>query len=278
MNVFEDRTFSSFPLSIPTGLALESLFEPTIDRYDNDKVINKLDINNYKYYYFNIYTLIRNIINSTIISKKEDLIYSKYLYNVILDEIEIIESLFTNEMKCKIVWYMPDYSNIIKIYNSSEFKIKENYKYQAEILKIHSLYKRLLKNSIKIYEEHRLPKTTESCLITTHLYIDLCNVKSINKLTVLESHTGNSKTLKDFNTKYHPIGKKSLDPFPFIEELLFLLGDNTLVRPIGLTHRNMLYQTALDNNWNYRTTKDKIVYDLKKSTLIDLVKNFKSIY
>ena len=38
-HALQTRTLSSFPLSIGTGLMLESIFKPTIDRYDNERKI-----------------------------------------------------------------------------------------------------------------------------------------------------------------------------------------------------------------------------------------------
>lgn len=70
-----------------------------------------------------------------------------------------------------------------------------------------------------------------------------------------------------------------MEVFPFMEELYFLLGDNTLIKPQALSVRYQLHILALENKWNFRTTKDKVMNDLKKnSTIYDIMKNFKSVF
>ena len=75
-----DRTISSFPISISTASVLEAIFEPLIDPYDVEKVPDKkIRINSYRYHYYNVYTMLRNIIDS-ISTKNRDILLK---YNII---------------------------------------------------------------------------------------------------------------------------------------------------------------------------------------------------
>lgn len=276
-NPFENRVLSSFPLSIPTGLALEAVFEPIMDRYDDTKKINKINIDNYKYHFFNVYTLIRNIFNAvTTVKNKDTLYYSKHLAQTVIDEIEMIKSLYL-EKKCKPIFYFPDYVTVIRNLNHD----KSSHSYYGDLVKIDKYVKRsilTLNNGLSL--DFKFPRTNEKCLITTHLSVDLLNVKSINNLDLLESHTGALKTPSDYNNKYHPIGKKPMEVFPFIEELYFLLGDKTIIKPSMLSLRLELFELAMEEKWNYRTTKERVLTSIRNKNLkcYDLVKNYKTIY
>ena len=61
----DERNISSFDISIATGLALESLLDPTGKRYDDARVVpNKVDLSVYNEVWFNLHTLARNAISS----------------------------------------------------------------------------------------------------------------------------------------------------------------------------------------------------------------------
>ncbi len=64
-NLLLQRTVSGFPLSIGTGLALESILEPVQEVYDPQRVVpEKIKLNKYDAIWFNIDTLVRNIVGS----------------------------------------------------------------------------------------------------------------------------------------------------------------------------------------------------------------------
>ena len=276
-NPFSERVLSGFPLSIPTGLALESILEPIMDRYDDTRKIDKVNINNYKYHFFNIYTLIRNIFNAvTSVKNKDNLYYSKYLPQTVIDEIEMIKSLYL-DTKCTPIFYFPDYITVIRNLNHNKLE----HSYYQDMLKIDKYVKKsifVLNNNIA--KDFKFPKSNEKCLITTHLSVDLLNVKNIPNLDLLESHTGHLRKSNDFNNKYHPIGKKPIEVFPFIEELYFLLGDKTIIKPTLLSMRLELFELATNEKWNYRTSKDRVISSIRNKNLkcYELIKNYKTIY
>lgn len=277
MNPFETRTMASFPVSIASGLALESIFEPIIDRYDDKKEIHKIKLDKYKYHVINVYTIIRNILGAVDqVKKKDTLIYSSKLPETVINELEVIKNLYIGT-KTEPIFIMPDYK--IPLANLN-FK-KENHSWYYYLELIDKLAKRTIVNNtlVKVSTEYKLPRTHENVLITSHIQLDYLNVKNIPNLDILQSHTGELVPTKDFNSKYHPIGAKTLEVFPFIEELYFYLGDNTLIKPVKVSLRYQLHELALVNKWNFRTTREKVINDLKKnSELNDILKNYKSVY
>ena len=277
MNPFETRRYSSFPVSIGTGLALESIFEPIIDRYDKEKTINKIKLDNYKYHVINVYTIIRNILGAVEnIKKKDSLLYSSKLPETVINELETINNLYIGTNTTP-VFIMPDYTIPIRNLNYK----KDQHSWYVIMELINRLCKRSILNNklVKISTEYKLPKLSEKVLITSHIQLDFLNIKHIPNLDILQSHTGELITPKDFNSKYHLMGQKTLEIFPFIEELYFFLGDNTLIKPQAVSVRNTLHALALENKWNFRTTRDKVISDIKKnSTLSDIMKNFKTVY
>lgn len=170
---FDDRLFSSFPLSIPTGIMLETLFTPTIDRYDVTRKVDKLKVDDYKYHIFNVYTLIRNIFNAVKLKNKDVLFYSKRLLPVLIDEINTIKSLYQNT-KCEPVFYMPDYFNVSKHLNSGKSNgITKTYEDTVKLARMLKIGLKKPETDIKLYEEIKLPKSSDKILITTHIASDL---------------------------------------------------------------------------------------------------------
>ena len=277
MNPFETRRCSGFPLSIGSGLALESIFEPIIDRYDNDKEIHKIKLDKYKYHIINVYTIIRNILGAVEhIKKKDTLLYSSKLPETVINELEVIKNLYIGT-KTEPIFIMPDYKIPIANLNYK----KESHSWYGYLEIIDRLVKRPLLNNkiVHIETNYKLPRITENVLITSHIQIDYLNVKNVPNLDILQSHTGELVPTKDFNSKYHPIGAKTMEVFPFIEELYFFLGDNTLIKPLKVSTRYQLHELAVANKWNFRTTREKVLNDIKKnSELNDILKNYKHVY
>jgi hypothetical protein len=272
-NPFEDRTTSSFEISIGTGLALESFFIPTSARYDDKRdipVVIKPD--DYKYHVYNIYTLARNILSACALRDKFQLINDKHFLPTVIEEIESIKLLYV-DFKVTPVLFIPDYSTIFKKYNKEKDNITTNAFIDYDTMR--KIFKNI-KSNMDTVTETKLPATNDKVLILSNYTLDLLNYKNVPKLDLLESHTGKVKTRSEFNTKYHPIGKRDMTILPFTEKLLYMFGDKTLVKPVKIKLRSTLHQLAVDNNWNSKTTNDKIMFGINKnSNLVDIMKNFK---
>lgn len=275
----EERAVSSFGISIPTGIMLESLFQPTAQRYDiSREVPNVVKIDNYKIHYFNIYTLARNIVSSVTMKNKDLLYTTAELGKVLISEINTIASLY-QDSKCKPVLFVPIYDKLYKSINKNKDGEPKEVMLRDYVLGVLTTNVPTLAMGVHYNNSHKLDPTSDKVLITTHMTVDLLNIRRVTNLELLESHTGKLKKHKEWYSKYHPIGKLSLQVFPFIEELLYILGDKTFTLPMKLSIRRELHKLATEKSWTTYTGKMVILNDIKKNDILkDILKDYSNNY
>ena len=275
--LFKEKETSSFPVAIGTGLALESMFDPVIDPYDPDREIpNKIELKDYKYHIWNIYTIIRNLLHSVDEKDKISLITDKNFTKELNQEIDTLINLYNNT-DLTVVIFIPDYDKVMDSFN--KHKVSEFTKPMVELLAVRDYLKNYTPDGLinTITGGFNIPRMEGNILLTTHLTVDLLNQH--NKITLLESNTGKVKSKYEWYTKYHPIGKRDLDTIPMVEEVLYILGDHNMVIPAPLTTRLELYQVAIDRRWTSKTTREKIVADLRSvGSLYPYVEKHKRMY
>ena len=267
-NIIDSRTTSSFGISIGTSLALETIFGVDKDTYDNERVFNRITINDYKFYYINVLTLIRNIytsIASIDLTKLLDSSHKEIIENTLYGEIEMIDSLFRS-VKCEVVFFLPNYGKVSnKVFlRSNKSMTKKDTIHVNSISMLSSISKELTKLNLNILEgTHKLDSSQDKILITTHIAVDLLNYKNVRQLFLLESHTGIVKRYSEFNSKY--LKSKVLDTnrLPFTEILLRLLGDNLILEtPLVKFNSNISTISEL-HKWNPLTSRTKVITNLK---------------
>ena len=286
--MINDRAVSSFHISIGTALMLESLFDPVINVFDPDRKIDRIDPGKYKYHYINVLTMIRNIVTSFKNNDSDTVLYDRngatLIANVLYDELEVIDELYSNIILEPIL-FIPDYSKV--------FKNALNKDYSGHVSKKDEIYLMSL-NVIKLVNErvknkelpitsitgtHLLNRSMENVLITTHIPLDLLNVKRIPNLYLLESHTGKLKDKKLFNTKYHKMGKTDMTNLPFVESLMYLLGDGVLILQESIGVRREIHKLSLERKWTPFSNNTIVSNDLKKLDVVsDRVKKFVYVY
>ena len=275
--LFKEKETSSFPVAIGTGLALESMFDPVIDPYDPDREIpNKIELKDYKYHIWNIYTIIRNLLHSVDEKDKISIITDKNFTKELNQEIDTLVNLYNNT-DLTVVIFIPDYDKVMDSFN--KHKVSEFTKPMVELLAVRDYLKNYTPDGLinTITGGFNIPRMEGNILLTTHLTVDLLNQH--NKITLLESNTGKVKSKYEWYTKYHPIGKRDLDTIPMVEEVLYILGDHNMVIPAPLTTRLELYQVAIDRRWTSKTTREKIVADLRSvGSLYPYVEKHKRMY
>jgi hypothetical protein len=266
--ILSNRVISAFPVSIGTALALESIFDGRLPPYDPSRPIpQKVDITKYGKHYFNLVTLIRNIIGA--VSDIKPLVANSLpLADTLSEELNTIQDIYQegSKGKCEPIFFIPDYSNLNKLGRDKiVFRIPKTDKQLMEHSLIQSTIKTLMvKNSSLIYNKPKL-KGGRNVLITTHASVDLLNNKYFTKMDLLESHTGRLKTKKDWHTKYHPVGKAPKHMLPFIERLLYIFGDKSTIAPMSIKIRRDILDIATKTNWTPMTTEDKIKFYLKEN-------------
>jgi len=163
-----------------------------------------------------------------------------------------------------IVFYYPTYRTIEKYV--SNFRTIDDFKGFKHIVRY---YEKTMLNAIISYADINVNKIdyvlplVPKTIITTHAPMDLLNFTSISDNVLLEPFTGKLKLKRDWYTKYHPLGKKDMSVFPFVEELFWILGDKHFVKPYPVKIRERLYELAIKKNWTYTTGKVKVRMDLR---------------
>lgn len=257
------RTIGSSGLSIGTHLMYESVF-PNLKRYDDTRMPpDEVSLKDYNVHYFNLYTLVRNIINSYQELNKDKIMNNKKLIEVILNEIYLLEEMYNNETK--LIFYLCKYDRAIKSYNNKK-NLNHYGRYERYVVFTNFLRSIVSKNKElkeKVVEsDFKLPKTPPNLkvLITSHFALDLRNKMD---LELLESHTGRLKKPIEFNSKYHGLGEMDLSSIPFIPELLYILGDETLVKICDTGTRREVINKGMEKNWTPLTSRYKVLTDIK---------------
>lgn len=268
-DLLENRATTSFGLSIGTGLALETLFNPTEARIDDDRKIVNVSPTKHKNHVYNIYTLIRNLLASVADANKVNIINSKMFIDTIHEEIAIIHNMYTDISTTPHI-YAPDYTAINRKYNKNK-KINTKKSWVE-----YCLVKNTIANTLKSTQLWKPNKTSGKVLLLTNMVPDLVTLKS-NDVELLESHTGVVKPSTMWGTKYHPVGKRDLSHLPMLDILLYIFGDKTVVLPETIGVRKEVYDISIEKKWTPRTTHMKIVSDLKNNLkLSSVLSHFKS--
>jgi len=257
------RSTTSYGVSIATGLALESLFEPTTERYDNERVIpNNIDLKEYDCFYVSINSLVRNIVKSYK-SDEWSSLNKNELYLLLEYEVDVIKSLVKeNSIGIDLVFYHCTYkffkSNIKnpllreRTANTNKQMLEQNL--------IETVCDIAVKKLEGIKNSSRVNTVSKRVLMLTSNTVDLVDHEKFIRLSLLESTTGLLKDKEQFYTRY--FNGKSLYPIPLIWRLLVVYGDNHMFRPTDLKIRNEFMSLAVKMNWTPLTTTTKVIHDV----------------
>jgi len=254
--ILSNRTQSGFPVSIGTGLSLETLFTPIQDVYDDTRQVNNLpDLSVYSVYIFNISTLLRNLINA-VSFKDLVVIPTKDILEALLEEIDFLTNYFTAN-NINIKFYINSYDFVKNTYKEGDKLRKSTTDKQLFTDNIYSycLNKIKKEDDVQLFTKDIRYNKTDSGLIFTHVPFDLLSYGNFIKLDLLESHTGLIKTRKDWNTKYYPIPNKDMSFLPFMEYLLVCFGDHVMFKPDPINKRLELYEAMKKKNVNPLTSE-----------------------
>lgn len=263
-----NRAMSSFPISIGTSLALESIFNPMMSPYDpNREIPNRVELKNYQSMFFNLSTMFRNLQGSM---DKDTFLDSdpKELLDVLQYEIDVIKELFNIEGNgiTKPEFYICTYETY---YTKAKY---QNVQFRKDITDFQKIYtfkltttlNELLKNN-KEFKKFDIYVTSndKNALILSHMPCDLLSHKNFNRLDLLESHTGKLKHRYQWSTKYLPTTVGDLTNFPFMRKFLMVFGDKILIKPADIRLRKQLVEIANKRRWTPMTTLEKVNLDLE---------------
>lgn len=241
--IIVNRTYSGFPVSIGTGIALETIFDTIMPVYDDSRVTqDKIDTSTYTCYIINIATLLRNLLGS-IDSNKIPLLPKTDILDALKEEIDWMTNFFqANGLNIK--FYINNYE-FVRITYGRDKKLRTPTT-DKQIL-IDNIYEYCLgklgkEDDVTVFSNDIKYSKEDSALILTHVPWDLLSYRHFVKLDLLESHTGVVKTRKSWNTKYYQIPDKDMSFLPFMEKLLVTFGDHVMFKPSPISERLELYE------------------------------------
>ena len=276
MDALLNRTISSFPLSIGTALAFESIFKGTLPVYDPQRQIpDQVDIGTYNSFWINTTTLMRNILGA-IPTDAQKRVQPDELAETLQNEVIFIQNLIETQslQQCQPIFYHATYKKLLKsLFTAQYIKFRtpttpNQIAYQQLLDKAYTLFEK--ETSIDLYEtnDHLEPtKTNNTALILTHQPYDLTNYKDFMKLDLIESHTGKLKSRKDWATKYYPIPETDMFFLPFTRKLLMIFGDHVLIKPMDIKYRRLILEVGRNNKWTPLTTEAKIRMDMDRQIM-----------
>lgn len=267
MNI--EKQTSGFDVGISTGLALEALLDPVMPVYpDPDRIPPKrYDVTKFDDIYFNVVTLLRNLLSS-IEETERNTLQGNSIISLLTKEMETIMHLFQN--KCKVHFYVCDYSNLLKPRTGTFSKmIRPRKATTIFAVRLEKIMNRaitgILKEHSRIlkYTEDIKPKHKTKSIIMTHYVYDLLSYTRFKDLVLLESHTGKMKSRKDWNSKYFPVPKYNMSILPFNKPFIMIFGDRHMFSPCNIILRRQLMDLANNCKWNPFTDLHTVSMDIK---------------
>ena len=248
-----NRAMSSFPLSVGTGLALESVFKATDAPIDPDRKPPIVDMRAYDTLAFNVTTLIRNAYQA-LPGEGQSLVTGSAISQAIEQEIEVLNEL-SAAVSLKAQFFANNQMSLNKwasdkcLPRMPSTKPQKHYAY-IEHTALMALKKKGLMGDYG----------TGRSLVLTHKPLDILKAQKTSTVCdLLESHTGKVKTKLTLNSKYHRYPSQTLDHMPFNPLLLFILGDSNTFHPLPIAVRKELVDISLLYHWNPTTTTDRIL-------------------
>jgi len=262
-DALNNRTMSSYPISIGTSLCLESLGKGPNPYYDPDREIpNNIQLSDYEEIWINLFTLFRNII-SALDKDGFNRVMPHDLKDTLESEVEIIK-LIVEQLtfgQTKVIFYASDYSNLNKHYPFASLRVDTTDRQRVFtsllVNTINLFYKSQVKSENLLHFNLKLkPKKATKSIIITNYAFDLLSYPEFTSLDLLESHTGILKNRSMWYTKFQ--NGKALARIPFNETFLQVFGDSQLFHPMDRKLRETVVELAEKNNWNSTSTYDRI--------------------
>ena len=242
--ILQDRPQSGFPVSIATSLALETIFEPTQQVFDETRAVpERPDPTLYTDYLFNASTIARNIITSVPYAELAKC-STKDVVQTFLEELDYLQTLFQMQDK-QLHLYVNSYAYARQTYPEKMRKATTQQQIHSfDLVSACMKEAKKLPNILSFSKDISL-ESKATTLLLSHVPWDLLSYGKFKRLDLLESHTGVIKTRKDWNSKYYRIPNKDMSFLPFWEYLLVTFGDHVMFKPSGTKERVELYEAML---------------------------------
>lgn len=250
------REVGDLPLSIPTSVAVEALF----DEYAGD--ITKYS----QQLWVNVRTLFRNLNGSLETIHKVNLKPDDYI-DVLRNEMDYITSYLQEKAigKVDVVFYHCSYNDLGNKLPKAELKTANTTIQKAYLKMERETMQKLIAACGEEFDIKELSTqivAKGNVIMMTHSPIDLL-FNTFNNVLLLESHTGKLKKQYEWNSKL--TNGKHLSHIPFNKFTIQIFGDkNTYLSQMPSKIRKVVLTMAEENAWSAVTTIDKIRFSINK--------------
>lgn len=256
------RALGDYPLSVGTSRALEGLFNKEAPLRNQRLSIKVTKL------WVNLETIVRNAIEAY----PSDNILTLPLDDVIdsvFEDIEALQDVVINESDTRVglVVYLEDDQERLWVYPHAQWRVATTER-QKRIALLNSLAVRQISTTMKEQKmplniiKRRPPVSHDMVAMLTHHTHNLFWERCFGYLLLLESYTGVLKDTNQWSGKLKGIDDK--DQIPFNAFTLQVLGDSALFSGESRVIQRELKALAKTANWSKVTTREKIVYDIKK--------------
>lgn len=269
--LLSSRTTSTYPLSIGTSLAMESIAKGSLPAYDDVfKSPVQVDLSKYSEIWIHTTTLHRNIIGSVGAQHLLEL-KPKDVAEVLSLEVSIIRDIIAQHAQTplKVWFYTCGYSDMPKRFPHAVLREDktEKQKQATDFLQqsLSLFYKdhssehatSLDKPCELIHFPNRLkPIKASHALLFSHYSVDLLSSKHFDSVDLLESHSGQIKNSGMWYTKL--LDSKELLRIPFNKMTLQVFGDRTTFHPMKKQIRDEIIDLSVKFKWNSHTSIDRV--------------------
>ncbi len=263
--IIDGREKGQFPISIATSLALEGAAGIYPERPESPAPIMK-----YREIWFNVRTVIRNLIEAIPTDYREDLTVDT-LIHALIEDMTIIESAVVRASTgmARSVFYLTNYAHMARKFPKAILRIPSTPKQMLHKALEDGLLQRLAQQGVsvdyRVYSQLFIEGNHAESLIVTHLPVDLLARYQFKKLDLLESHTGIIKSYPQWNTKL--TGGNDLPHIPFCQLSLQLFGDKgNHFSSMSAKLKKQVLEVAAQDNWSSVTTKERMALSFRRIT------------
>lgn len=249
MTNIRERVYSSVPVSVGTGLALESLVQQPLAKYQS--------------LLFNARTLVRNAAAAFELEGEVLPTHEELLSALKEDVFQIVEALIplTETRQFDIIFYYPAYDRLPFIFPEAKVKLDSSPNLTPYQSATSTLFKSVIADfmaahpNVFVKTKVGLPRFNGKALVLSHHMVDFITTKAYSRLNLIESHTGAVKKFTQLNTKM--TGGSKLAEMPFNQLTLQVFGDKAVnFYSLSGLLKNALLVIAKDGNWKPDTTLD----------------------
>jgi len=283
-SILDRRLGSSYPISIGTSLALETIGRPR--NGEENHVIPDLPqpFNTYGVFGVSVNTLIKNLIDSINPGDlpKDYVRTHKFIMDQVDQELGVIKEV--SEGKAPNIVFHP-YVNTFATLNILLERLGKKRTFSGNVGKKHQLYINVLKEAVtrgytvyNSYTKVSLMSPGSKVISLTSFPVDI--ISNERALTLLEPHTGRGYMYNEFFRKLYPVPKADMSVIPFNIVTYLLFGDKYVVKPTDIKIRRMFIRVAEENSFIYNTPKSKVIDDISASIYTELkqaINKFKNL-